>query len=463
MKDHGLSRARLGRLTLAAVIGGGSVALFGGTPGGLSVRPAAAAVIPVLYTASAHAPVMQITEDEPTANFHPEGEGDYGYTIVTGNGNFETAMAANVWPGSAAGNAGTLAEVLGAPSSAGALNDPAQASAASGSKSSQTVSAPSGTTMSASVQPSPPYDQHTTATSSSAGGGLGKEGTVGDTSSTSTIGFRSDTGLLSVQAESSASHIDIAGVVRIGSVTSSASAVAPDGATPTLTGKTDFHDMTIAGEPAYVDGSGVHMGTPGKPAGPAEMEAVDAALASSGMKIYSSSPQTINVGGVYYYTSASILFYWLPPGSHNTFTMSLGGSGVAVSDGLNPAFVGNPPATTPFTPPTGPAAPLSTPVPAVSGPAPVVSSPVTPSQPPAVATTPGGTSGMKLDLPAAPGSGIVPAGARLPGGIGLGWFVLAALLGLAAAALTTRVPALLSRQAGASCPRATSPRRSFGR
>jgi hypothetical protein len=462
MKDHVPSRTRLRRLSLAAAMGGGSVLLFSAVPGGLSAGPAAAAVIPVLYTASAHAPVMQITEDEPTANFHPEGEGDYGYTLVTGNGNFETAMAANIWPGSAAGNAGTLAEVLGAPSSAGALNDPVQASAASGSNASKTISAPSGTTMSASVQPSPPYDQHTTATSSSAGGGLGKEGTVGDTNSTSTIGFRSDTGLLNVQAESSASHVDIAGVVRIGSVTSSASAVAADGAAPTLTGKTDIHDMTIAGEPAYVDGSGVHMGTPGQPAGPAEMEAVDAALAASGMKIYSSSPQTINVGGVYYFTSASILFYWLPPGSHNTFTMSLGGSGVAVSDGLNPAFVANPPATTPFTTPTVTAAPVSTPVPAVSGPAPVSSAGSSP-QPPAVGTTPGGTSGMKLDLPAAPGAGIVPAGARLPGGIGLGWFVLAALVGLAAAALTPRVPALLTRQAGASCPRATSPRSSFGK
>jgi hypothetical protein len=462
MNAHGLSCTRRRHLTLAAVIGGGSVVLFGGAPGRFSAAPATAAVVPVLYAASAHAPVMQITEDEPTATFHPEGEGDYGYTIVTGDGNFETAMAANVWPGAAAGNAGTLAEVLGAPNSAGVLNDPAQASAASGSNTSKTISAPSGTTMSASVQPSPPYDQHTTATSSSAGGGLGKEGTVGDTNSTSTIGFRSDTGLLNVQAESSASHVDIAGVVRIGSVTSSASAVAADGAPPTLTGQTDFHDMTIAGEPAYVDGSGVHMGTPGKPAGPAEMEAVDAALAGSGMKIYSSSPQTINVGGVYYYTSASILFYWLPPGSHNTFTMTLGGSGVAVSDGPNPAFVANSLVTTPLATPTGSAAPVSKPVPAVSGPAPVSSAGTSP-QPAGIGTAPGGTSGMKLDLPAAPGSGIVPAGVRLPGGIGLGWFVLAGLLGLAAAALTVRVPALLTRQAAASCPRATSPRSSFRR
>lgn len=462
MKDLRPSRTRLRRLSLAVVIGGASVVLFGAAPGRLSAGPAAAAVVPVLYTASAHAPVMQITEDEPTATFHPEGEGDYGYTIVTGNGNFESAMAANIWPGSAVGNAGTLAEVLGAPSSVGVLNDPAQASATSGSTTSKTITAPSGTTMSASVQPSPPYDQHTTASSSSAGGSLGKEGTVGDTISTSTIGFRSDTGLLNVQAESAASHVDIAGVVRIGSVTSSATAVAADGAPPTLTGMTDFHDMTIAGEPAYVDGSGVHMGTPGKPAGPAEMEAVDAALAGSGMKIYSSSPQTINVGGVYYYTSASVLFYWLPPGSHNTFTMSLGGSGVAVSDGPNPAFVGTPPATTPFPTPTGSAAPVSNPVPAVSGPAPVPSA-VTPSPPTGTSTTPGGTSGMKLDLPAAPGSGIVPAGTRLPGGIGLGWFALAGILGLVAASLTTRVPALLTRQAGASCPRATSSRSSFGR
>ena len=446
------------RRLLLAIAGAGTAAALGGAfPAGAS-----ATVVPVVYTTAAHAPVFQMTEDEPTSQFHPEGEGDYGYTIVTADPSAQSAMAANVWPGSAAGNAGTLAEVLGAPNSAGALNDPAQASAGSGSNPSQTTTAPSGTTMTASIQPSGPNDQHTTATSSSAGGGIGSQGSIGSSTSTSSIDFRSDTGLLTVLAESTAQHIDIAGVVKIGSVTSKASGVAADGATPNLGGTTDVHDMSIAGQPAYVDGSGVHMGSPGKPAGPAEMDAVDAALAASGMKIYSSTPTTINVGGTYYYTSASIIFYWLPPGSHNIFTMSLGGSGVAVSDGQNPSFLFTPP---PFTPTTlgsaGPTAPaVSNPVVSSRVNAPVGSTPITaPSIAPPVLS---GT-GVKQDLPAPAAPSLVPAAARLPGGIGIGWIILAVTAGLVAAATTTRVPALLTRQAAATCPRATSPRSSFGK
>ena len=440
----------------------GVIAACGGLPlmGG---APARAAVVPVLYTTVAHAPVLQGTEDEPTAQFHPEGEGDYGYSIVTANPNAQTAMAANVWPGSAAGNAGTLAEVLGAPNSADSLNDPAKAYAATGSTPSQTISAPNGTTMTASVQPSGPNDQHTTATSSSSGGALGTQGSIGNSTSTSTVDFRSDTGLLSVLAESDASRFSLAGVVKIGSVTSSASGVAADGGTPKLGGATDVHDMTIAGQPAYVDGSGVHMGTPGKPAGPVEMEAVDAALAASGMKIYSSTPTTINVGGVYYYTAASIIFYWAPPGSKNIFTMSLGGAGVAVSDGQNPSFLFTPPPLPPTTP--GSVGPPTTPSPAaipvvgsrVNGP--TASSPV---QTPSIAG-PLSSGGVKQDLPAPAAPSLVPAAVRLPGGIGFGWIILAVMAGLLAAVTTTRVPGLLTRQAAASCPRATSPRSSFGK
>jgi hypothetical protein len=452
------SSCRTIRYVVAGVGAASTAALLFALPAGASTQ-----VVPVVYTTVAHAPVMQVTEDEPTASFHPEGEGDYGYTIVTADPSAQSAMAANVWPGSAAGNAGTLAEVLGAPSSAGALNDPARASAGTGTTTSQTVSAPSGTTMTASIQPTGANDQHTTATSSSAGGALGSQGTIGSSTSTSTIDFRSDSGLLTVLADSTASHINIAGVVKIGSVTSTASGVADDGTKPKLGGTTDVHDMSIAGQPAYVDGSGVHMGKPGKPAGPAEMEAVDAALAASGMKIYSSTPATIDVGGTSYYTAASIIFYWLPPGSHNTFTMSLGGAGVAVSDGQNPSFQFTPPPFTPAT--TGSTVPSTPPVSTAAG-APSSSTPTggSPAPSPTVAGTPLPSSGgVKLDLPAPPSPVAVPASVRLPGGIGIGWIILAAALGLAGAATTTRVPGLLTRQAAATCPRAARPRSSFGK
>ncbi|HMC38659.1 MAG TPA: hypothetical protein VKI19_03290, partial [Acidimicrobiales bacterium] len=197
---------------------------------------------------------------------------------------------------------------------------------------------------------------------------------------------------------------------------------------------------------------------------------VDAALAASGMKIYFTEPHTVEIGGADYYTAASLLFYWLPPGSHNTFTMSLGGSGVAVSDGQNPDAVFTVPSTVPTTTPatvgsTGPVA-APAPLPAAGG------TPTSGGGPGSVSlagvSSPAANpsdSGTKLSLPAPPSAAqsVVPASARLPGGIGVGWWILAILAALAAAGLTTRVPALLTRQAAADCPRATRSRSSFGK
>jgi hypothetical protein len=327
--------------------------------------------------------------------------------------------------------------------------------------------------MSASVRPEGPDDQHSTATATLAGGGLGATGTIGNSTSTSTIDFNSGTGALSVSAASSASDVSIAGVVRIGSVSSAASAVSTDGATPKLQGRTDFHDMSVAGQAAYVDGSGVHLGTPSSPAGPAEVDAVDAALSASGMEIYFTEPHTVTVGGTAYYYAASVLFYWVVPQdpSHNSFTESLGGAAVSLSDGSNATGIPAPV----FDPTPAVAATPASPAPVSAGPpmgdsgttgggvVPVglagAAAPTSPGLTPAIATA-GGTS---LSLPASaaaasstagnPTAAVTPAGVDLAGGAGAGWWVLAGLVTLAGAALTTRVPAMLDRRAAAVCPR----------
>lgn len=431
-------------------------------------RSAAAGPVSISYTAAAAAPIMQITEDEPTAQFHPEGEGDYGYTLVTANPSAATALAAVAWPGAAAGNAGTLVAVLGGPT-VNALNDPVQASAATGtSTTSSSVGGAPGTEMSASVRPTAPGDQHATATSMLAGGGLGAAGSVGSSSSTATIDFASASSTLTVTAHSSASDIGIDGVVSVGSVTSSAAAVSVGGAPPQLSGATDFHDMTVAGQSAYVDGSGVHLGAPGAPAGPAEVAAVDAALQQAGMEIYFTQPHTITVGGTAYYYAASVLVYWAPPDdpSDNSLTMTLGGSGVSLTDAATPGFATSAtgPAVT-ATPAPSPASPSPSPAagtPAVGGAAAVGTVGADGGTDAPVAGPPAGST--SLSLPASPSAAAPnatveaePAGLRLPGGVSPGWLVLAVAIGLAGGGLGMRVPALLERRAASVCPRQKHP------
>lgn len=444
-----------------------SVAAFAGSaaaaPLGGSARYVAGTTT-VSFTAAAAAPVMQITEDAPTAQFHPQGEGDYGYTLVTADNDAANALAAVAWPGAAAGNAGTLVALLGGPDES-ALNDPAQASAATGGTATHsTLGTSPGPVMTASVVPTGTDDEHTTASSVTSGGGLGSAGSVGSSESTSTIDFDQDTGTVDVTASSSASDIDVGGVVDIGSVTSSASATSTGAATPTLQGDTVVHHMTVAGQSAYLDGTGVHLGSPGAPAGPAEVAAVDSALKQAGMEIYFTSPHTITVGGTAYYYAASVLFYWAPPGdpSHDSLTMTVGGSGVSMTASGTPSttYVAPPPAGGPAAvPPSSAASPPSAAVGTVGadgGAAPVLAST--------------GGSGTSLSLPASPaaaasatpadtgaGQGDArPAGFDLPGGIGAGWIVLLLAVGLLGAALTTRLPGLLERRAAAVCPRQKS-------
>jgi hypothetical protein len=444
------------RVAAAGLVTGGAASLA------MGATPASAAS--VNFTAAATAPILQITEDQPGASSHPELEGEYGYTAVTANPSFGNALATLVWPGALAGNAGTLATVLGGssvPSQASALNDPVQASAATGSTPTHSeISAPTGSTMSASVDPTGPTDQHETATSALAGGGLGPAGSVGNSTSTSTIDFDTSTAVLSATAASKVSDVEIAGVVKIGTVTSSSSAIAVNGQTPTLAGSTTVHDLTIAGERAYVDGSGVHVGSAGVPAGPAAVESVDTALAATGMKIYFAAPHTTTVGEVAYYYAASVLFFWAPPNSSNTFTMSVGGAAVAVTDSPQADFNG-------FASDTGGGAvatdsPVATPASVDSTSAPSAPVPAPTAGPAPVLSLPGSPSAAAASAAGPPRLSTLAAGVRIPGGVGAGWFVLVAAAALAGAALTTRVPALLTRRAASACPHSQGPRSSTG-
>jgi hypothetical protein len=467
MTDHVKQIARaakvrkLGTASIAGAFAVGAAGFIGaGGPAFAQTTPGAGSAV-LTYNVSAQAPILQVTEDEPNASFHPEGEGDWGYSFASLDPAGQHALASVLWPGAAVGNAGTLVEVLTGNGSLTALNDPVRAEAVSGtSQTQQSTTAPTGTTMSATVQPPIPGDQYAAANSSLAGGGLGAAGTVGASTSASTIHFESSTGTLTATAQSSASGIRIdGGLITIGSVTSNAQATSDNGGQPQLSGSTLVHNMTVAGQSAYVDGSGVHVGQPGNPAAPPIQDAVNSALQQAGMQIYSTVPSKVTIGQVDYYDASSLLFYWAPPGdsSHNSFTASIGGAAVSMTAASSASQVdlsgitgiadnggpSTPAATPPTSPDTGTAA-----APQLS--LPTNATPVLSSQPQVAPPTRSQLNPPTANL----------ASASLPGGLGVGWIIFIALAALLGAVGLTRVPALMASSTAAGAAGCPNPKRS---
>jgi hypothetical protein len=206
----------------------------------------------------------------------------------------------------------------------------------------------------------------------------------------------------------------------------------------------------LGGQQANVDRAGVQMGEPGKPAGPAAIDAVGKALVGAGMQIYFTSPQKVTIGGVSYVYSASILVYWAPPGDSNgdVFTFSLGGDaiGMVVSPGLATTAGGIEGVV------GGAGAPL--PAPTLATPGSVAASPASPVlQLPAPATGAGATPGAASRAGSESLAAGQPASASAPAGIEGWWLVLLAMAALAGIALLPRLPALLTTAAAPDCVR----------
>src|SRR5947208_5905224 len=61
------------------------------------------------YSVIASAPGLEFTEDEPSAQAHPEGQGDVPYTTsLLAGGGLGYALSTIAWPGAYGGNAGGL-------------------------------------------------------------------------------------------------------------------------------------------------------------------------------------------------------------------------------------------------------------------------------------------------------------------------------------------------------------------
>jgi hypothetical protein len=389
------------------------------------------------YQIVAQANVIQATEDFPTAPAHPIVEFELGYSEANIDSSRAHALAATVWPGALAGNAGSLLGVLGYPS-INQLNDPVRAEAPSSAGQLHQSLTAGTAAMDAIVDPAGPSATSRSTLGTVSAGLL----TLGAASSQSSSKLDPATGIVTSDAFSFASGIDIGGVIKIGSLTSTAHGKSANGIIDrnTLTGSTVFQDMTIANQHVYVDATGIHAGPAPNP-GTGPLSAINQALKNAGMTLYFSSGQTVEQAGFSYYFPASVLLYWVPPGnSHgDAFTFDLGGAAVSMnitSSGLT----------------------VPTLAPSVSTPPTVVPGPVFASQ---QFPTPTNTSApQKLAVPAPvlnPSSSTpeaLPRRAQLavatPHGLGVGWLVLLVLAGLVGAAALPRIPALL-RAAGPTC------------
>ena len=390
------------------------------------------------YLVGAMAPVYQMTEDAPNAQFHPQGEGEFVYSLATMSKATAYALSALGWPGGAAGNAGTLASVLGVPGPTSVLNDPARAEATSGTpNTSQTLGGPGGAEMSATVVPVHSDQQVASARTSSGGTDLGSEGLTGASSSSGQIILDPASGALTATAVAAASDLKLAGgLISIGSFSSQARAVSVDGGAVTTTGSTVVSGMEVAGQAAYVDGSGVHLGRPGRPAPPAEQSAVDSALRSAGMSIYFTDPHRVPIGGVQYFVAGSVLFYWRVPNDPNgdSFTLTLGGS--SVSMGVTSAAPGtSPPAN----------------LPSSAAPIPTLSLPSVPTHLALPADSVGAGLSADIGHTAAVRRATTATALGLPVGDGP-WWLLIALAALASAVILPRLAGLLGRGSAAPCP-----------
>ena len=422
---------RSSRAAAALLVFAGAVLAVTGAVGTVrSAQADTAAPFLGVYSLIGDSTGMIVSEDEPSANAHPEGQGSApeSSTSMT-NGPVGYALSAVGWPGATVANAGGVVTLLfpgpignaGVPvpdavtaavdQAAALASYPMRAEARTGSQPNATFTAP-GVDLRAHSDTA--AVNSTAVLQSGAQPGTFGFGNAHTSSSSTLIGTVGQ-----VTATSIVNDISIGGVVKIGSVTSTATGQT-NGVRSGGSGGTLVNDMTIAGQPAYVDGSGLHFGKPGKPGNPATTQIAEQALSGAGMRIYFTEPQLHSQGPESDYTTGSLIFVWVPPNnpSNNVFTVSLGGSRVSVNGAQGAAFATP---TTPVLPivPGGTAGVVGSPPALAALPAPI------PRSSPALAATPGPVATISTPPVTRLGGSALAGTFR---GFGVGW-AFAALIG----------------------------------
>lgn len=396
-----------------ALLAAGSMCLLG------SVLPAFAADEPGSqlgsWGLSASAPGVQLRYGDPTYCFTTPASTNGCEGVVPEatsslqNGPIGSAIASIVWPGSLAANLGSLIITAGGsdvPDSARTLNYPVRAEARTGaSPETVTNDQVQGTSMKATAK-----DTSTSAAATvddMSAEAAGTFGSIKGTTDTSLTGPRAAVS----KAFSSVSDISFAaGVVRIGSVTSTAEATT-DGTKATVKGSTTVSGATIGGVPVTIDERGV---TVQEANNPLATSAVNAALQQAGMTLLVSEPQGKPEGADVVYTTGSLVAVFTSPNGYSV-SVVMGGANVAATaaPGYDGTLPPDAPIDTGVTPPVG------------SGGAPgIVGDPGTS---PGSVTSP--TVGEAPPTSTEPPGPVLASGrAELPGGLSP-WLVATGLLG----------------------------------
>jgi hypothetical protein len=296
------------------------------------------------YSAIASAPGIEGTEDEPSAQAHPEGQGDVPYsTSILSNGGVGYGLSSVAWPGAYGGNAGSLI-LVALPSQAGpvpvpdavkgavetvspALQYPIRAEARAGSTPDASYSQIPGTTLTAHADTN--NVQSVADVQGAQQPGVATYGNIHSDSS-STL----DGNSVKALANSTVQNINLGGVIKIQSLISTATATT-DGTTPSANGATLVKGLTVAGQSASIDQSGLHIGSSTQPVNAVVSQAANQALDKLGMKVYVSQPLTEKDGGNITYQASSVVITWIPPSdpSNNVIIVTLGGARVSVAAG----------------------------------------------------------------------------------------------------------------------------------
>jgi hypothetical protein len=419
------------------------------------------------YSITATAPGVEGTEDEPSAQAHPEGQGAAPETSsVLSSGPVGYALSSVAWPGATAANGGQLVSLL-FPGPLGQVVPVPDAVTGLVKGEAALINYPIRAEARTGTQPDGSYNQIPAADLTAHADANRVEGVAqvkgADQPGGATYGtMRSDSAstLTDSQAKAVASstvdNIALAdGAVKIASVTSTAQATS-DGTSATTGGGTTVADMTIGGQRAYFDQTGVHAGSAGQPVNAAADQVLNQALAGFGMKTYVSAPQSQTSGATASYTAGSLLFTWIPPNnpSQNVFTVSLGGARVAVNATQSFDNGATTDAGTATGTDTGSGAGAATAAPAGGATGGALSpdlggsSPLAGAGPTAGSATPAGSGGQ-----AQPSGTVGTLPAAFFGGIGSAWILLtlvgAALGGLGAKRLADD---LLTRRTATNCP-----------
>lgn len=340
MTDRTLSaKSRRRRLWHRATVTAGVICLVAGIatfawPSGAHADSSAGSGLGS-FGISATAPGGQFTYSYPGATPDPQAEGEVPESVAQlASGPHGYALSSLAWPGPLVANAGATAELinLGLPTSVSQdLNDPIRAEARTGSgPPTVTNNAYPGVSMTATAT-----DANVSADAALSGvNGPAPQSGSGNTETHSTAAVTGPSTVTGT-AYSLVQAVHLAGgVVTFQSVTSKVTASASP-VSSEASGSTVVSGLTVGGEPAYIDQSGLHLGSsgPGVPVNPIASSLASQALAGAGMKVAVGQPQTQHSGNQLTYTTGTVVFYWAPPGdSHgDDFTATFGGASVTVS------------------------------------------------------------------------------------------------------------------------------------